>query len=101
MLKIKSWIKAALAVPAHFGPDTMTLGNCKEKLTIFNGIRVNSRFGKGTIYNVLINQKSRLIQVWVNMDSGGARCFRPRQLSLVCPPRLGKWRRLIQWMNSK
>ena len=68
----------------RFGPETMVIGQCMERLTCLNGVRVeNKEFGEGTIYNVLINRPEHLAQIWVNMDSGGARCLRPRHLAVA------------------
>lgn len=65
-----------------FGGDTMRIGEATERITSLNGIRVKVKGEdeRGVIYNVYINSATKVVQVWVNMDSRCARCFRPHHL---------------------
>jgi hypothetical protein len=66
------------------GGETMRIGEATERVSILNGMRVKvlGESERGTIYNVYVNRAQGLAQIWVNMDSGGARCFRPYHLEV-------------------
>lgn len=67
-----------------FGGETITTGEASERVTALDGarVRVLEDGETGTIYLVYINRVTQAVQIWVNMDGRGARCFRPQ--SLVC-----------------
>jgi hypothetical protein len=68
-----------------FGGETMVVGEALEKVPTLVGLRVKvvGENKMGTVYLVYVNRENRLAQVWTNMDSGGARCFRPHHLERV------------------
>jgi len=78
-----------------FGDEVMTIGEAAERVSSLNGVRVKVKEGitlawasrsedyVGTIYNVYINRETKVVQIWVNMDGGGARCFRPTHLDIL------------------
>jgi hypothetical protein len=66
------------------GGETMTIGEATERVDILNGMRVKilGETGRGTVRTVLVNRAQQLAQIWVVMDSGGMRCFRPYHLEV-------------------
>lgn len=85
------------------GGETMVIGEAAERVSALNGLRVRSISDDecGVIYNVYVNTQTKVAQIWVNMDSGGARCFRPYHLSFsgfaVLPT--GKQAKLLEVMK--
>jgi hypothetical protein len=71
-----------VAMRDNYGGEIMTIGEATERVSDLNGMRVRCiPFDEmGTVYNVYVNRDRRIAQIWVNMDSGGARCFRPYHL---------------------
>jgi hypothetical protein len=69
----------------RFGGETFVMGEALTRVSSLNGMRVQVAGEEeiGTVYNVYVNPDQRLAQIWVNMDTGGARCFRPHHLTLA------------------
>lgn len=90
----KQYLREWLETPQErFGGETMVVGEATERIEALNGLRVRvcdgvdlGKWGgarTGTIYNVYINRQTWVAQIWVNMDGGGARCFRPQHLETL------------------
>jgi hypothetical protein len=72
-------------VSPRFGGKTMILGECNERITDLDGARIRRIDNQktGTVYMVIINRETELVQIWVKMDGIYIQAFRPGDIEFL------------------